>query len=164
VKTNGIFAWIIGFVLIIGAFASITTASGQQAAMGTSGAKLWMSAMDKDNDGSVSKQEFLTYMETQFDKADVDHDGTLDKNDIVQLRKNWGIASTDSGKNTSANPPGAKLSLTAMDKDHDGTVSKQEFTAYMEAQFDKADTDHDGTVDRNEMEQLRKNLGFATKQ
>ena len=158
-KINRRFVWIIGSVLLTGTIASITTASGQQAAMGTSGAKLWMSAMDKDNDGTVSKQEFTAYMEAQFDQADVDHDGILDKNDLEQLRKNWGIVSTDSAQN----PPGAKLSLTAMDKDHNGKVTKKEFTAYMEAQFDKADTDHDGTVDRKEMEQLRKNLGFATK-
>ncbi len=54
--------------------------------------------------------------------------------------------------------------MSAMDTDHDGTVSKQEFLGYMEAQFDKADTDHDGTLDRSELEQLRKNLGLATKQ
>jgi hypothetical protein len=51
-----------------------------------------------------------------------------------------------------------------MDTEHDGSVSKQEFTAYMEAQFDKADADHDGTLDGKELEQLRKNLAIATKQ
>lgn len=69
-----------------------------------------------------------------------------------------------SGQKTSGNLSGAKLWMAAMDADHDGTVSKQEFTAYMEAQFDKADADHDGTLDRKELEQLRKNLAMATKQ
>jgi len=50
-----------------------------------------------------------------------------------------------------------------MDTDNDGTVSKQEFNTYMDAQFDKADTDHDGTLDAKELEQLRKNLAIATK-
>jgi hypothetical protein len=71
-----------------------------------------------------------------------------------------GITSA-SGQKTAVTPSGAKLWLTAMDTDHDGTVSKEEFTTYMQAQFDKADTDHDGTLDRNELEQLRKNLGIA---
>jgi Ca2+-binding EF-hand superfamily protein len=31
-------------------------------------------------------------MEAQFDKADTDHDGTLDRNEVEQLRKNLGIA------------------------------------------------------------------------
>jgi hypothetical protein len=52
--------------------------------------------------------------------------------------------------------------LTVMDPDHDGTVSKEEFRTYMDAQFDKADTDHDGTLDAKELAQLRKNLAIAT--
>jgi Ca2+-binding EF-hand superfamily protein len=31
-------------------------------------------------------------MEAQFDKADVDHDGSLDRKELEQLRKNLGIA------------------------------------------------------------------------
>jgi Ca2+-binding EF-hand superfamily protein len=50
-----------------------------------------------------------------------------------------------------------------MDTDNDGTVSKQEFTAYMNAQFDKAHVDHDGTLDAKELDQLRKNLAIATR-
>jgi Ca2+-binding EF-hand superfamily protein len=65
---------------------------------------------------------------------------------------------------TAGNASGGKQWLAVMDRDHDGSVSKQEFTAYMEAQFDKAGADHDGTLDRNELEQLRKNLAIATKQ
>jgi len=65
---------------------------------------------------------------------------------------------------TAAALDGGKQWLAAMDTDHDGTVSKQEFTTYMDAQFDKADADHDGTLDAKELEQLRKNLSVATKQ
>jgi Ca2+-binding EF-hand superfamily protein len=68
-----------------------------------------------------------------------------------------------SGQKTSGSPSGAKLWFSAMDTDHDGTVSKQEFMDYMGAQFDKADADHDGTLDRNEMVKLQKNLGIGTK-
>ena len=79
-------------VLLIGTILSITTASGQKSSANSSGAKLWMSAMDTDHDGTVSKQEFLGYMEAQFDKADTDHDGTLDRSELEQLRKNLGLA------------------------------------------------------------------------
>jgi len=83
---------------------------------------------------------------------------------VVVLLIGMIVGITDaSGQKSSGNPSGAKLWLAAMDTDHDGTVSKQEFTAYMEAQFDKADADHDGTLDRNELELLRKNLGIPTK-
>jgi hypothetical protein len=90
-KTNRLFALAIGAILLIGTIAGMTSASAQKTS-NSSTAKLWLTAMDKDNDGTVSKEEFTAYMQAQFDKADVDHDGTLDKNELEQLRKNLGIA------------------------------------------------------------------------
>jgi len=92
VKTNWMFAWTIGAVLLLGTIVGIATASGQKTSGTSSGPKLSMAAMDTDHDGTVSKQEFMTYMEAQFDKADADHDGTLDANELEQLRKNLAIA------------------------------------------------------------------------
>jgi Ca2+-binding EF-hand superfamily protein len=69
-----------------------------------------------------------------------------------------------SGQKTAGSPSGVKLWFSAMDTDHDGTVSKQEFMGYMGVQFDKADADHDGTLDKSELVQLQKNLGIKTKQ
>jgi hypothetical protein len=60
-------------------------------------------------------------------------------------------------------PATGKQWLAVMDTDHDGSVSKKEFNAYMDAEFEKADADHDGTLDATELEQLRKNLAIATK-
>jgi Ca2+-binding EF-hand superfamily protein len=91
VKTNWMFAWTITAVLFLGTIVGITTASGQKTASTPSGAKLWLTAMDSDHDGTVSKQEFTDYMQAQFDKADTDHDGTLDRKEMEQLRKNLGI-------------------------------------------------------------------------
>ena len=94
------------------------------------------------------------------------------------MKTNWTIAwaigavlllgiiagiTTASGQKTAGSASGGKQWLAAMDVDHDGTVSKQEFTTYMEAQFDKADVDHDGTLNAAELEQLRKNLAMGTK-
>jgi Ca2+-binding EF-hand superfamily protein len=202
VRTNRTFTSTFGATLLLAAIASTAPAFAQQKSSNTSsGAKLWLAKMDTDHDGTVSKQEFLAYMQAQFDAADPDHDGTLDANELQQLQKTLGIAikapSTQSSVSTasaqqntagltptaaqqktsnnqsttpasaqqkiSSAPSGGKLWLAKMDTDHDGSVSKQEFTAYMEAQFDKADPDHDGTLDVNELQQLRKNLMTATK-
>jgi hypothetical protein len=84
--------WTSGAVLLAGMMVGITTASGQKSSANSSTAKLWLATMDKDNDATVSKQEFTAYMEAQFDKADVDHDGSLDRKELEQLRKNLGIA------------------------------------------------------------------------
>jgi hypothetical protein len=74
------------------------------------------------------------------------------------------IATESGGQKAAGSASGGKQWLAAMDADHDGTVSKKEFTTYMEAQFDKVDIDHDGTLDASELEQLRKNLSIPTKQ
>jgi Ca2+-binding EF-hand superfamily protein len=74
---------------------------------------------------------------------------------VLMFSMAWNLA------NLSAQTTGHQR-LTVMDPDHDGTVSKEEFRAYMDAQFDKADMDHDGTLDAKELAQLRKNLAIAT--
>lgn len=53
-----------------------------------------------------------------------------------------------------------KQLLVLMDKDKSGTVSKQEFMQFMEAEFDRLDTDKNGVLDVNELTQLHvKGLG-----
>ena len=91
-RTNWMFAWTIGAVLLVGTIVAVMTAAGQKTAGNLSGAKQWLAVMDTDHDGSVSKQEFMDYMKAQFDKADADHDGTLDGKELEQLRRNLAIA------------------------------------------------------------------------
>jgi hypothetical protein len=40
--------------------------------------------MDTDKSGKVSKQEFMQYMEQEFDRLDGNHDGVLD---LAELKK-----------------------------------------------------------------------------
>ncbi len=47
-----------------------------------------------------------------------------------------------------------KRLLLLMDTDQSGKVSKQEFMAYMEAEFDRLDTNKDGELDVKELTQL----------
>jgi hypothetical protein len=44
-----------------------------------------------------------------------------------------------------------KMGMKKMDRDGDGTVSKEEFTQTHEEMFDRMDEDRDGTLDENEM-------------
>jgi hypothetical protein len=90
-ENNRAFAWIISAVLAAGIIVGVA-ASGQKASSGLAGGKQWLAAMDTDHDGTVSKEEFNTYLDAQFAKADVDHDGTLDARELEQLRKNLAIA------------------------------------------------------------------------
>lgn len=42
--------------------------------------------MDQDRNGKVSKQEFMTFMEAEFAWLDVNHDGSLDVEELTGLR------------------------------------------------------------------------------
>ena len=92
-RKNRMFGWSISMVLGIGMVAGIAAVGNGQSATGSAKAKQWLTAMDPDNDGTVDKKEFNTYMDAQFDKVDTDHDGTLDANELAQLRKNLALAS-----------------------------------------------------------------------
>jgi hypothetical protein len=42
--------------------------------------------MDRDNNGKVSKEEFMRFMEAEFDFADKDKNGELDPKELKQLQ------------------------------------------------------------------------------
>ena len=47
--------------------------------------------------------------------------------------------------------PARKSPFDEMDTNHDGFVSKDEFTAYQKKRFDEFDTNHDGKIDAKEI-------------
>jgi Ca2+-binding EF-hand superfamily protein len=42
--------------------------------------------MDTDKSGKVSKQEWMKFMEEEFDRLDVNHDGQLDVQELTKSR------------------------------------------------------------------------------
>jgi len=51
--------------------------------------------------------------------------------------------------------PNVKQLLLLMDKDKNGKVSREEFMAFMSAEFDRLDVNKDGELDVNELAGLR---------
>jgi len=49
-------------------------------------AKRLLLLMDRDQSGKVSKQEFMTFMEEEFQRLDVNKDGELDVKELTQSR------------------------------------------------------------------------------
>ena len=50
-------------------------------------AKQLLMLMDTDKNGKVSKQEFMSYMEAEFARLDINHDGELDVRELTQLNR-----------------------------------------------------------------------------
>jgi hypothetical protein len=56
--------------------------------------KTLLQMMDKDKNGSVSKDEFLQFMGREFDRLDVDKNGTLDQKEMRPIRNpSWPLGS-----------------------------------------------------------------------
>ncbi len=53
-------------------------------AMGEKEAKRMLRLMDKDQNGKISKREFMSFMEAEFERLDVNKDGELDVKELMQ--------------------------------------------------------------------------------
>jgi hypothetical protein len=55
-------------------------------AAGEKEAKKLLLLMDKDMSGKVSKQEFMAFMEAEFERLDINRDGELDVKELTDSR------------------------------------------------------------------------------
>lgn len=60
------------------------TPQSQPVAAGEYEAKKLLVLMDADKSGTVSKKEFMDFMEAEFDRLDTNHDGVLDVKELEQ--------------------------------------------------------------------------------
>lgn len=64
----------------------------KELAEGEAEAKRMLLLMDKDKNGKVSKREFMNFMEEEFERLDINHDGELDVRELTQTRLRIGGA------------------------------------------------------------------------
>jgi hypothetical protein len=64
--------------------ASIQVQKDKNLTAGEKEAKKLLLLMDKDQNGRVSKQEFMSFMEAEFDRLDKDKSGELDVQELTQ--------------------------------------------------------------------------------
>ncbi|HET6308051.1 MAG TPA: hypothetical protein VFG12_12755 [Rhodopila sp.] len=73
-------------VLAVLASALAAQANPPMAAPGDAQVKQLLLLMDRDQNGKVSRQEFMTFMAREFDRLDINKDGELDVNELVNLQ------------------------------------------------------------------------------
>jgi len=121
--------------------------------------------LDKDGNGSVSKEEFLASERGQkdperaakvFAHIDENNDGALTTNEFAKMRRPGGPGEGDGEGRDRPNP--AEI-FKRLDKDGSGSISKEEFTSGERAQknpemaakmFQKLDADGDGSITHDE--------------
>lgn len=105
---------------------------------------------DPDNDGTLTRDEAksMPRVAKHFDAIDTDKDGTVSLDEIRASMKKSGKAMHDRGVER----------FKSADKDHDGTLTKEEAQSLprVAKNFDAIDTDKDGTVSQKEIHDYMK--------
>jgi hypothetical protein len=93
-RTN--IAWfIVVIAVLVATWATLGTAVAQKAAtpkpedrlaLGEPEVKQLLLLMDTDKNGKISKQEWMKFMEAEFDRLDKDKSGDLDAKDLTQSK------------------------------------------------------------------------------
>lgn len=99
---------------------------------------------DANNDGAITRDEFLARPLEMFARLDANSDGVIsvEERDAAHGRHaEWRQARHERGER-----------LRAADADHDRQLSREEFASMGERMFTMLDADHDGAVSRQEAE------------
>jgi Ca2+-binding EF-hand superfamily protein len=92
--------------------------------------------VDTDHDGKISQAEFNVESANVFKRMDKNGDGKLASDEMHGWR---------------GGHPGGHFFLARMDQNHDGEITKAEFTAASDAMFQKLDKNGDGVISKDEM-------------
>jgi Ca2+-binding EF-hand superfamily protein len=149
--------------------------------------------IDTDNDGKLSQQEVGAFLralrrqmaqriraadEKAFKRIDADHNGSISREEATRtsaplLAANFDAIDFDKDGKLSPQEVGAFwqmrrqaiLRLMAADKNHDGTLSKDEAKGFprLSANFDKIDTDHNGQLSTQEIKNYYQSVSAGKK-
>jgi Ca2+-binding EF-hand superfamily protein len=133
--------------LVIAAFFALAAVLPPAAVAADSGGKLEQAfkKADKDNDGSLDREEAkaLPRVAKNFDKIDADKSGTVTLAEIH-------AAGNQAAKQIEEQD---RARFQAADKDHDGTLDREEAKVFprIAKNFDKIDADKSGTISQEEI-------------
>lgn len=148
--------------------------SSGKAGNDTQRSRVWQS-IDADHDGSASRDEYMDHCNKMFVKLDADKNGVVSQSEwqtgrTGMLHSDTGNAGMNhdemgqsgGGRDKTADSKmshggmdhrGMDQQWSAMDPDHEGSVSKPGFSAYCTKTFDKMDANSDGKLSQQEWRQ-----------
>jgi Ca2+-binding EF-hand superfamily protein len=131
-------------LLVFLAAATLTSVSFGQASSSTSFAQGGMhfsaKAMDADNNGMISKDEFMKYHSDMWDQMMKDSKDPMSVTDLSAAFARGGM----------------HVNAKKMDADHDGTVTKDEFMSYEATHWSLLPKDANGEISVADMQKAMK--------
>ena len=163
--------------LIIGAALAATVLGGGTAIALTqqdNGPEGWLLRHgDTNNDGAISREEFMKKAAEHFAKLDTNKDGKISLAEFKAVREmhhrgpGWhghgGPGGPEGGPGMMPPPPGGPGGpgsdmLARLDTNGDGKISRAEFAVPGDKHFDMIDTNHDGQIDQTEIAAAREKM------
>jgi len=109
-------------------------------------------AVDRTHTGKISRNDTKQFVLDNFDRLDADHDGTLSLEELeAPLRAQLSHASGTDQASLRSSLRSLGQDFKEMGKDRNGTVSKDEYVAFVQRQFDAANADKDETLEPKEL-------------
>ena len=109
---------------------------------------------DANNDGSVTREEFIAARGEQFAKFDRNSDGYIDSNDVPKRL----------AARRQQNGGGGEMLAGQFDANSDGKVGKEEFVNGPTTIFDRADSDDNDVLDAKELAAAKEAAKAAAEQ
>jgi Ca2+-binding EF-hand superfamily protein len=140
---------LVGISLVAGTVSTAALAASKRTdAAAQSDVRNLLRLMDKDKNGTVSKDEFMQYMSQAFDRLDVDKSSQLENTELTNAKFPF------SKRTRAATEADVSQLVRMMDTDVNGTVSKDEFLQFMSQTFDRLDVNKSGGLERLELRHL----------
>jgi Ca2+-binding EF-hand superfamily protein len=139
---------LVGISVMIGSASASALAVGKHtAAVASADVQALLRLMDKDRNGSVSKDEFMQFMSQTFDRLDANKSGELESKEALSTAFPFGVRTNAAAK------VDVQQLLRMMDTDKSGTVSKDEFLRFISERFGRLDVNKDDRLEREELRQ-----------
>ena len=112
--------------------------------------KAMLATLDANNDGKITKSEYVDHAMNRFTKIDTNKDGILSQDELKAARATL-VARVRTARASSTRPLASRgrslgVGLSRYDTDKDGKVSQAEYTQGINARFARLDVDKDGVI------------------
>ena len=112
--------------------------------------RMW-GQLDTNNDGRITRDEGMAWLQGRFQQADTDRDGAISLAEMQAVRGSHGTGPAAAPAQDGRRAEMRAALFRGLDANSDGRVTMDEVRPAVEARFRAADANNDGAVTRDEL-------------